>query len=147
MSFSESADQFKDKHIDGFLFTSGIPNAAIQDISTRNKLKFVSIPDDVIADLVKKYPFFTEYTIEAGTYAGQDTNVKTVAVNATLAVTEEVAEKVVYDITKALFENQAELGQAHAKGKLLGFETAVKGVSVPFHKGAEKYYREKGAIK
>ena len=147
LSFAESADSFKDKHIDGFLFTSGIPNAAIQDISTTSDLKFVSVPDDVINNLTSKYPFFTAYTIPAGTYKGQDADVKTIAVKATLVVGAEVSEKVVYDLTKALFENQPELAQANAKGKELKLEDAVKGISVPFHAGAEKYFKEKGAIK
>jgi uncharacterized protein len=147
LSFSESSDSFKDNHIDGFLFTSGIPNAAIQDITATSELKFVSIPDNVVEGLTTKYPFFTEYIIPAGTYKGQTADVKTVAVNATLVVGSEVSEKVVYDITKALFDNQADLAVAHAKGKLLSLETAVKGISVPFHPGAEKFYKEKGIIK
>lgn len=147
LSFSESSDSYKDKHIDGFLFTSGIPNAAIQDITATSELKFVSIPDDIVKNLTEKYPFFTEYIIPAGTYKGQTADVKTVAVNATLIVGSEVSEKVVYDLTKALFENQAELATAHAKGQLLNIESAVKGISVPFHPGAEKYYKEKGVIK
>lgn len=147
LSFSESADSFKDNHIDGFLFTSGIPNAAIQDISTTSSLKFVSVPDDVVKSLTSKYPFFTAYTIPAGTYKGQDADVKTIAVKATLVVGAEVSEKVVYDLTKALFENQPELAQANAKGKELKLEDAVKGISVPFHAGAEKYFKEVGAMK
>lgn len=147
LSFAESADAYKDKHIDGFVFVSGIPNAAIQDITATSELKFVSLSDDVINKIVEKYPFYTPYTIPAGTYKGQDADVKTVAVNATLVVGAEVSEKVVYDLTKALFDNQAELATAHAKGKLLALETAVKGISVPYHPGAEKYYKEVGAIK
>ncbi len=147
LSFSESADSFKDKHIDGFLFTSGIPNAAIQDISTTSSLKFVSVSDDVIKQLTSQYPFFTEYIIPAGTYKGQDTDVKTIAVKATLVAGAEVSEKVIYDLTKALFENQPELAQAHAKGEQLNINEAVKGISVPFHPGAEKYYKEKGILK
>lgn len=147
LSFSESADSLKDKHIDGFLFMSGIPNAAIQDTATTSNLKFISIPDDVINKLIAKYPFFTEFVIPAGTYKGQNTDVKTVAAKATLVVGSEVSEKVVYDLTKALFENQPELAQAHAKGNELKLEEAVKGISVPFHPGAEKYFKEVGAIK
>ncbi|MDF2839289.1 MAG: transporter solute receptor, family [Clostridia bacterium] len=147
LSFSESADSLKDKHIDGFLFMSGIPNAAIQDTATTSKLKFVSLSDDVVTQLTTKYPFFTAFTIPAGTYNGQDTDVKTVAVKATLIVGAEVSEKVVYDLTKALFENQPELATGHAKGKELNLTDAVQGISVPFHPGAEKYYKEVGAIK
>lgn len=147
LSFSESADSLKDKHIDGFMFVSGVPNAAIQDTATTSSLKFISISDDMIKELTQKYPFFTEIVIPAGTYKGQDTDVKTVAVKATLISGAEVSEKVVYDLTKALFENQPELATAHAKGAEVNLEDAVKGISVPLHPGAEKYYKEVGAIK
>ena len=147
LSFAESADSLKDNHIDGFLFVSGIPNAAIQDTATTSSLNFVSIPDDVIKKLIDKYPFFTEFVIPAGTYKGQTADVKTVAMKATLVAGAEVSEQVIYSITKALFENQPELASAHAKGAELSLENAVNGVSVPFHPGAEKYYKEVGAIK
>jgi len=147
LSFAESADSLKDNHIDGFLFVSGVPNAAIQDTATTSSLNFVSIPDDVINKLIEKYPFFTEIIIPAGTYKGQTGDVKTVAMKATLVAGAEVSEKVIYDLTKALFENQPELASAHAKGAELSLESAVDGVSVPFHPGAEKYYKEVGAIK
>ncbi len=147
LSFSDSADAYKDRSIDGFVFVSGIPNTAIQDIASTSELKFLSLSDDIITSIVLKYPFYTEYVIPAGTYKGQDTDVKTVAVNATLVVGSEVSEKVVYGLTKVLFENRPELAAAHAKGQLLTLETAVKGVSVPYHPGAEKYYKEVGAIK
>lgn len=147
LSFAESADALKDKHIDGFFVTSGIPNAAIQDISAQHKVKLVSLSDDAIKSLMAKYPFFTEFTIPANTYNGQTTDVKTVAVNAILATNSQLSEEVVYNLTKALFENQAELAQAHAKGKELSMEKAVKGISIPFHPGAIKYYKEKGLMK
>jgi len=147
LSFSESADAFKDKHIDAFFVTSGIPNAAIQDITAQNDIVMVSLPNDVIAALTQKYPFFVEYTIPAGTYKGQSSDVKTVAVMATLATNSQASEDVIYNITKALFENQAELAQAHAKGQELSLEKAVQGISIPFHPGAEKYFKEKGVLK
>ena len=71
----------------------------------------------------------------------------TVAVKATLIVRDDLDETTVYNLTKALFENQADLAKAHAKGKELDINEAVKGVSVPLHPGAKKYYVEKGILK
>jgi len=73
--------------------------------------------------------------------------VTTVAVNAVLIAGNDLSADVVYNITKALFDSQAELASAHAKGKELNLQYAVQGVSIPFHPGALKYYKEKGAIK
>lgn len=147
LSFSESADQYKDNLIDGFLFTSGIPNSAIQDVGAQNQLTFLSIDDAMIEALTAKYEFLTAYTIPAGTYPGQDKDVKTVAVKAILVCGAEVSEEAVYNLTKALFENQPELASAHAKGELVDINKAADGISIPFHPGAQKYLTEKGILK
>lgn len=147
LSFSESADQFKDKHIDAFIIVAGIPNSAIQDIGSQHNIKILPISDDMIAKVSQKYPFLAAAVIPANTYKGQTEAVKTVAVQATLIASAEVKDDVIYNITKALFENQADLAKAHAKGKELSLEKATKGMSIPLHPGAAKYYKEKGIIK
>jgi hypothetical protein len=147
LSFSESAEAYKDKHIDAFIVTAGIPNAGIMDVATQNEIRILNIPADVAAKLTQKYPFLAAVKVPANTYKGQTTEVATVAVNAVLICGSSLSEAMVYNLTKALFENQAELAAAHAKGKELSLEYAVKGVSIPFHPGAVKYYKEKGLMK
>jgi hypothetical protein len=147
LSFSESAEAFKDRHIDGFIVTAGIPNAAIMDISTQHEIRIINIPADMAAKLTAKYPFLAVAKVPAGTYKNQNQEAATVAVNAVLIAGNDLPADVVYNMTKALFDNQAELASAHAKGKELNLQYAVKGVSIPFHPGALKYYKEKGAIK
>jgi hypothetical protein len=147
LSFSESAEAFKDKHIDAFIVTAGIPNAGIMDVSTQNEIRILDIPSDMAAKLTQKYPFLAAVKVPANTYKGQTADVSTVAVNAVLIAGNQLKEDLVYNLTKALFENQAELAAAHAKGKELNAQYAVKGVSIPFHPGAVKYYKEKGLVK
>lgn len=147
LSFAESAEQFKDKHIDAFIVVAGIPNAAIMDIGAMHKIKILSIPDDMTGKLTQKYPFLAPIKIPANTYKNITAEVKTVAVMAVLIINPEIKDDIAYSLTKALFENQAELATAHAKGKELNLKTAVKGVSIPFHPGAVKYYKEKGEMK
>lgn len=147
LSFNESANAYKDKQLDGFFVTSGAPNAAVQDVNALQKIKVLSLDDATIQKITQKYGFYTTFTINKDMYKGMEADAKTVAVSATLVCKKDLNADVVYSITKALFENQAELGQAHAKGKELKLENAVKGVSVPFHAGAEKYYKEKGILK
>jgi TRAP transporter TAXI family solute receptor len=147
LSFAESAEQFKDRHIDAFIVTAGIPNAAIMDVAVMQSIRILSLPDDKIAQLTKKYPFLSSTVIPANTYKNQSADVKTIAVSAVLIASSELPENVVYNLTKVLFDNQAELATTHAKGKELNLKTAARGVSIPFHPGAVKYYKEKGTMK
>jgi hypothetical protein len=147
LSFSESSEQFKDKHIDAFIVVAGIPNSAIMDVSTSHSLKLISLDAEKVGQLTKKYPFLSAAKIPANTYKGQTEEVNTVAVNAVLICGAGLKDDVVYNLTKSLFENQAELATGHAKGKELDLQKAAQGVSIPFHPGAAKYYKEKGAMK
>ena len=147
LSFSESAEQFKDKHIDAFIVTAGIPNSAIMDIGSQHSIRIINIADDKATLIAKKYPFLSPFTVPANTYKNQTTPVKTMAVNAVLIASTDVKDDVAYNIVKSLFENQSELAATHAKGKELSLKNASTGVSIPFHPGAVKYYKEKGLMK
>lgn len=147
LSYAETAEQFKDKHLDVFMMTTGIPNSAVMDIATQHNIKLLNIPDDMIEKTIKKYPFMAKVTIPANTYKGMTAPVNTVAVQAVLVVNSEVDESTVYNLTKALFDNQPDLAKAHAKGKELSLEKAISGISIPLHPGAIKFYKEKGIIK
>ena len=80
-------------------------------------------------------------------YKGVDDDVQTVAIKATLIASPKLSEETVYNLTKAIFDNKDEIASTHAKGEELDLEYAVSGISVPFHPGAEKYFKEVGAIK
>jgi len=147
LSFSECADRYKDNQIDAFIVVAGLPNSAIQDITTQHEVKILSISEEMIEKIHTKYPFLTSVAIPANTYKGQDAEVKTVAVMATLIVNSTVSDDVVYSITKALFENKDALASANAKGKELNIENAIKDMNIPVHPGAEKYFKEKGVLK
>jgi len=147
LSFAESADQFKDRRIDAFMVTGGVPTSAIMDVATQREIKILPIEDTMLSILTAKYPFLSSAVIPANSYKGVTKDVKTAAVNAVLIAHPKLSTDVVYSLTKALFENQAELAAAHAKGKVLSLQGAATGVSIPFHPGAAKYYKEKGVLK
>lgn len=133
--------------IDAFQFTTGAPNSAIQDICSLIKIKFIEIKGEKREELMKKYPFFAKEVIKAGTYQGQTENVETVAVQAILVVREDLPEDVVYNVTKGLFKNLDEIRQAHYKANDTTLERATEAITVPFHPGAIKYYKEAGIWK
>jgi uncharacterized protein len=147
LSFSESAEAFKDKHIDAFIVTGGVPTSAIMDVATQNAIRILPVSADILGKLTTKFPFLAGVKIPANSYKGQTAEVPTVAVNAVLIAGSQLKDDMVYNLTKAMFENQAELASAHAKGKELNIQYAVKGVSIAFHPGAVKYYKEKGLMK
>ena len=146
LSFSASADALKDNKIDAFFCVAGVPTPAIIDLTTGKDVVILEVDDTHAAQLIKKYPFYSQYPIPAGSYKTQDSAIMTVAVKATFIVSNKLSEDTVYKLTKCLFESKAEIEAAHNKGKELSGSYAVDGISVPFHPGAVKYYKEIGVM-
>lgn len=146
-SFGDSADSLKDGKIDAAFITAGAPTVAVTDLSTTNDISIVSIDEEHAQKLIEEHPFYTAMTIPAGTYNGVDEDAATVSVRATLIASADLSDEVVYELTKALFENQEAMATAHAKFEELSLETALDGIDVEFHPGAQQYYEEVGAWK
>ena len=147
LSFGASADALRDNKIDAFFCVAGAPTPAIIDLATGKEIVLLEIDDAHAAQLIRNYPFYTQFPVPAGSYRGQNAKAMTVAVKATFIVSSKLSEDTVYELTKALFENKAAIEAAHAKGKELSSSYAVEGISVPFHPGAAKYLKEIGALR
>jgi TRAP transporter TAXI family solute receptor len=147
LSFGASADALRDNKIDAFFCVAGAPTTAIVDLAIGKEIVILDIDDEHATQLAAKYPFYTQYPIPGGSYRGIAKDVKTVAVKATFVVSKALSDDTVYQLTKTLMESKSEIQAAHAKGAELSVAYAVDGISVPFHPGAEKYFREIGAIK
>lgn len=147
LNYGEAIDQMKNGLIDAAFVTSGIPNATIMELGTTNKIVIVPIEGEGAKNLIEKYPFFVEEIIPKDTYS-TDADVKTVTVRNIMIVREELPEEVVYEITKGIFENIDSIKASHnTADKHISLENSQIGVDLPFHPGAEKYYKEMGILK
>ena len=147
LSFKESADGIQNGTLDGCFITAGVPNAALQELAFTAGLTLIPVDGAAADKICAKYGYYTKTVIPGGTYKGTDEDCGALAIMATLAVSSKLDEQTVYDMTKALFSNLTDLGNGHAKGKEVSAKTAITGVSVPFHPGAIKYYKEIGLMK
>lgn len=146
---NQAGDKMKDGSLDAFFFTGGAPAGAIAELASSGSGIDVLPIDGAAAEALKKSsPFFADDTIAADTYKGVG-QVKTIAVGAQWVTGDKADTNTVYEITKALFSEPAQkaLAAGHAKGKFITKENAVKGAGIPFHPGAEKFYKEVGLIK
>ena len=144
LSFGDSTDGLKDGKIDAAFIVAGAPTPAITELCTTNNAYLVPIDGEVAENLMASCPFYTIYNIPAGTYAGQDADIQTVTVKATLIVDAKASEDDVYKLTAAIFDNTAAIAAENGKGNELSIENATSGMTAPFHAGAAKYFAEKG---
>jgi hypothetical protein len=144
LPFAESVELQKNRQLDATLQSAGMGVASIKDLATSMPTQIVSIPADVVEKLGAP---FVVGTIPAGTYEGQTEDVPTAAVMNFFVTHEDVSDETAYQMTKLMFENLPLLVAAHASAGAIGLETALTGMPIPLHSGAERYYREVGVIK
>ena len=145
LPFGESVELIKNRQLDATLQSAGLGVASIRDLATSVKIVVVSIPADVVSKVGD--PAYQPATIPAGTYDGQAADVPTAAINNFLVTHEGVSDDIAYKMAKSLFENLDQMVAAHAAAKSIKLENATRGMPLPLHPGAAKYYREKGLVK
>ncbi|WP_295161305.1 TAXI family TRAP transporter solute-binding subunit [uncultured Brachyspira sp.] len=144
LSFKESSDGLQNGTLDACFIVAGMPNAALQELSLSSDIVLVSLDKIPVDEMLHKYKYYTEITIPANTYSKIDTDTRAIAVKATIVVNNNIPENIVYNLMKTLFDKKSDLAAAHAKGEELNIEDSYKGISIPFHPGALKYYQELG---
>ncbi len=118
------------------------------ELASATDIKIVPIDGDVGAKLTDAYGFFAASEIPEGTYEGV-AGAGTISVGAQWFTSAKADDDLIYEITKALWNEQSRvlLDVGHAKGSTITLETALAGVGVPLHAGAERFYREVGILK
>jgi len=143
-SFGDSADSLQDGKIDAAFVVAGAPTTAITSLATAKPVYLVSLDEQHVNDLLKTSPYYSAYTIPAGTYEGMDTDTSTVAVSAVIIAADSVSDDAIYDFVSTIFENASDIAKQHAKGAELNLDFAASITSVPYHPGAARYFAEKG---
>lgn len=145
LPFGESVELMKNRQLDATLISAGLGVAAVRDLATGVVIVIVPIPPAIVAAVGDAA--YLPGVIPARTYEGQTSDVATVKVQNFLVTHEGVPADTVYAMTKSMFDNLDLLYSAHAAAKGMLKADAAKGMPLPLHPGAEKYYREVGLLK
>ena len=143
LAFGESVELIKNRQLDATLQSAGLGVASIRDLASSVPITVVAVPADIVAKVGAPY---VARDIPAGTYTGQQEAVPTAAVINFLITREGVSEDLAYQMTKQLFDHLDDMVAAHKAAADIKLADAAKGMSIPIHPGAERYYKEKGLL-
>jgi TRAP transporter TAXI family solute receptor len=147
LSVAESVNALKDRKIDAFFWSGGVPTAAVTDLAATPgmRIKLLDHADGIPAMAKKWGPLYVKGKIPANSYPGQAKDVEVADVWNLLVVNEKMDEKLVHDVVKTLFEKKDELVAVHSEAKNIELANQYGvGSPIPFHPGATKYFSEKG---
>jgi TRAP transporter TAXI family solute receptor len=148
LSVNASVDALKDGKIDAFFWSGGLPTASILDLASSIGITARLIAnDEVVPALQRQYGpgLYSRLAMPAGSYPGMTDGIGVVGVQNALVVHERMEEQLAYDLTRVLFERQPDLVAIHPEARHLSLSRAVEGSPAPFHPGAVRFYRERGA--
>ena len=147
LSFNEQIDALRDGSLDVARIGGGIPTAAIADLTSTTEVVFLSPEKEILEQVQQKQPYYTYGIIPAGTYKGQTEDYFSPTQKAVFFADQSMPDEMAYQIVKAIYDHTDELAAIHPAGAEWNLENALKGIEIPVHDGAIKYYKEKGIWK
>ena len=148
LGVAESVNALKDRKIDAFFWVGGLPTAAITDLANSIGVTIRMIDHaNLVAAMNRKYGnLYVQDRIPKEVYKGMKADNQQATVMNLLVAHQNMDDKTAYNIVKAVFEHRDELIRVHKEAENFKLENQKASASpVPFHPGAVKYFKEKGA--
>jgi TRAP transporter TAXI family solute receptor len=143
---AEMPDALRDNKIDGYFYMVGHPTANIKDASNSVDVKIVPLTGSNVDKLIATHPYFAKADVPGGLYKGHPEGTPTFGVKAVLVTSDDVSEKAVYTVVKAILENFDAFKKLHPAYSNITKESLLDGLSAPLHEGAKKYFKEAGIL-
>lgn len=140
-------EKIKNGDIQGFITMTGAPMVAVSRL-IETGITLLPLDPTVTTEITQRYPYLVPGKIKGDTYP-EIPDTATLEVYALLVVDEKMPDEVAYTITETLFDDRTAklLHAGHPQGMAITLETALNGISIPLHPGAQQFYREKGLLK
>ena len=143
LSYTDGAEALKDGRIDVNAPHGAPPLEAITSVAVVDDINIISMEPEILEQITTDLPYYSAATIPAGTYPGIDEDITSLGVQDILVCSPDMDEDLVYEITKAIYENLEYLQQIHPSLQLMNFDS-YKDSMVPLHPGAKRFYEEMG---
>ncbi|WP_323022518.1 TAXI family TRAP transporter solute-binding subunit [Pararhodobacter sp.] len=145
LNFNETADALANGDIDVGFWSVGAPTSSILNLATTQAIHVIPLTEDEMTAAIGANPVFARTQLAGGTYTGVDEAVAVVGVPNVLVVSAEMDDDLAYAITKAMFDNIADLQAVHPAANETTVEFTLNATPVPLHPGAIRYFEEIGA--
>lgn len=143
-SIDEGLEKLTDGVIDATFFVASAPASGLTSASATSDLKFVDAGEEILKQVVEKYPYYTAATTKEGAYPNMN-SVNTLKIYTEIIASGDVPEEAVYQFVKGALEGQPDYVDAHVACQEINAETAAS-AAAKLHPGAARYYRELGLV-
>jgi uncharacterized protein len=145
--YKESIEGLQDGSLDGAFFAGGNPMPSYLELSTRNNVRIIPVDEKIANKIITEHPGYYTAIVKAKSYKGLDNDTRIMGWTGAIWTHAGVSDDLIYRWLKNLFDHKEDYFAVHADAKALNIKDYNKGVAVPFHPGAQKYFKEMGVWK
>ncbi|MGV6887834.1 TAXI family TRAP transporter solute-binding subunit [Rhodophyticola sp. SM2404] len=145
LNFNETADALGNGDIDAGFWSVGAPTSSILNLATTQDIVVIALSEAELEAAMGAHETFAQTTLAGGTYPGVDEDISVLGIPNVLTVSSEMSDDVVYAVTKAMFENIADMQAIHPAANQTTVDLTIAATPIPLHPGAIRYYEEIGA--
>lgn len=146
LSIADICNGIQDGTLDAGFYSSPHPLTSLTDLAMTAGMRLINVGDELVADIIAKYPFMHKVVIPAGTYKGNDEDTVTFTTYTCWVTRADVPDQTIYDWLTVIMDDPAKLAKIHPNARFIALDTALLDRNIPLHPGALKFYKEKGKI-
>lgn len=146
-TYKETVEGLQDGSLDGGFLAGGYPIASYSELSSRQSVRIVPVDEKILKKIISEHAYYYATIVKAGSYKGLDQDISILGWGTAVWTHTGVSDDLVYRLLKNLFDHRQEYYQVHTAAKDMQPEVVTRGITVPFHPGAEKYFKEMGWFK
>ena len=142
LSYSEATNAMKNGNLDASFVLAGVPAGALVELTSTTGAKLVGVTPEKAKVLIAEFPYYRLVDIRGGAYKGNDAAVKAIGDPAVLFTAADADQNLIFNVTKTLFDNLADVAAVHPAAKLISKDLAPD-TPIDLHPGADKYFKGK----
>jgi len=146
VSYTDAVSLMKDNNAQLFTLGTTVPASSIMDLAAARDIRLIDMPDDKFQAIKKLNPGYTKHIIPANSYPKQTRDVTAVGYATHVVARCDLDENVVYQLVKGLMDNKADLASIANVMADITPKMMAEDIGVPMHKGAARFYKERGAM-
>lgn len=148
-SITENVELVKNRQATAMGWFTTVPASYVLDLGSARKLRMVPVSEDLIKKMQDVNKGFVRHVVPKSAYAAQgvDEDVVTIQSPTILIASSKTPSDVIYKVTKAVIEGRENFANVSAAMKGVSAQDMAKNFGMPYHPGAEKFYKEAGLLK
>lgn len=146
LDYLEAHREFLDDKLEAVISLTALDDPSYRELARRSDIRLLPLDRRLVEAFAAEHPTYEAAVIPGSTYPGCDVVTRTIMAPTVMATTIDRSDEEVYEVTRTIYENRKELASAVSGFNASGSSFIFRGITIPLHPAAKRFWREKGLI-